>query len=205
MRQISWATMNRFMSNLVYGGFSSCSTELWRKKKSWKCWNAKKKKKIDDVTLWYYNSTACRAHAIVPLTYAKRDEFFSLNNCSAIFVQESVWLKPLWIHPCLWIVVHSPNVGHYECVSWYVKVKELCINGGWMGSTKWNHCSCSLHFKQHRFAVGNCLPVIQCWHSVSSYGLVKFCVNPALDVWIKDKIEDCPVKGCCCGVGSCSK
>ena len=36
---ISRATMNQFMSDLVYEGFSSCSTEIW----SWKCWNAKKK------------------------------------------------------------------------------------------------------------------------------------------------------------------
>ena len=36
---ISRTTMNQFMSNLVYEGVSSCSTEIL----SWKCWNAKKK------------------------------------------------------------------------------------------------------------------------------------------------------------------
>ena len=44
--------MNRFMSNLVCGGFSSCSTEIW----SWKCWNATKKKWSRHTSVLYKNS-----------------------------------------------------------------------------------------------------------------------------------------------------
>ena len=46
---ISLATMNRFMSNLVCEGFSSCSTEIWGGHE-----NAEiQKRKFDDVTLRY--------------------------------------------------------------------------------------------------------------------------------------------------------
>ena len=49
---ISWATMNRFMSNLVCGGFSSCSTEIW----SWKCWNANKNFWWRHTSVLYYSA-----------------------------------------------------------------------------------------------------------------------------------------------------
>ena len=93
--------MNRFMSNLVHGGFSSCSTEIWKKKK-WKCWNAKKKKKKkkkkkDDVTLWY---SICMF-----ILKAHRD--FSLNVISMVYYH-------------YYYCVMTDSCGHASCEAHFV-------------------------------------------------------------------------------------